>query len=58
MKKNVMNYVITYAIRGYKFCGVFNDEEYAELEERQDHGQLCICEVIEAPGTYLPETED
>lgn len=60
MVKNIMNYVITYAIRGYEFCGVFNDEEYAELEERQDHGQLCICEVIEAPGICIsgPETED
>lgn len=53
-----MNYVITYFIRGYEFQGVFNDEEYAELEERQDHGQLYIDEVIEAPGSYLPETED
>ena len=55
-----MNFVITYFIQGYKFRGVFNAEEFAELEEKQDHGQLCICEVIEAPGICIsgPETED
>ena len=53
-----MNYIITYFVRGYKFQGVFNDEEHAELETRQDHGELCIYEVIDAPGTYIPETED
>ena len=41
-----MNYIITYFIRGYKFQGVFNDEEYAELETRQDQGELCIYEVM------------
>lgn len=53
-----MNFVITYFIQGYKFRGVFNNEEYAELEKKEFRGQLSIYEVIAAPGTYLPKTED
>lgn len=44
-----MNYVITYWTRGFQFKGVFNDDGYAILEDKQDQGEISISEVIELP---------